>query len=224
MTAPCPNGHHSATTDYCDQCGAKLGGSAVQAPPGPAQATELLQARPLVTVAAEPCPRCGAARVAEDRFCEGCGDNFAADASGSPPTPPADPTPGDWEALVTVDRQYFERVSPAGIDFPDDARERRFALDKHELRIGRGPSPDAQPEIDLAAAGGDPAVSRLHAVLVRQDDGSYALVDRGSTNGTSINEEPTSIAADVAVPLADGDRVHIGAWTTITVQRTGARP
>jgi len=220
MTATCPSGHVSATSDYCEQCGAKVAGSGVEAAPAPGQPTGPLPAPP---AAAQPCPDCGAAHVADDRFCEGCGYNFVAGSSAQAAVPSPATTREDWEAHVAADREYFERVSPRGIDFPADYRQRAVALDGRELRIGRGGySADGPPEIDLVEAGEDPAVSRLHAVLVAQDDGSYAVVDQGSTNGTSINEDPTWIAANVPVPLADGDVVHLGMWTTITVRRTTA--
>src|SRR5207253_1944263 len=76
----------------------------------------------------------------------------------------------------------------------------------------------AAPEIDLAGAHEDPGVSRLHAALERRSDGGYAIRDMGSTNGTTVNDDPAPLARDTAVPLADGDRVRIGAWTTITVR------
>jgi len=54
---------------------------------------------------------------------------------------------------------------------------------------------------------------------VRQADGSYAIVDRGSTNGTWINDDADPIAANIPMVLGAGDRVHLGAWTTITLRR-----
>ena len=53
--------------------------------------------------------------------------------------------------------------------------------------------------------------------LLRQDDGSYAVIDPGSSNGTTLNDDPTPIAPNTLVPLASGDRIHLGAWTTITI-------
>jgi len=79
---------------------------------------------------------------------------------------------------------------------------------------------DPPPDIDLGGSDGDPAVSRLHALLVRRDDGGYSIVDKGSTNGTTLNGAEAPIAAETAVPLADGDCVNIGAWTRITLRRT----
>jgi pSer/pThr/pTyr-binding forkhead associated (FHA) protein len=100
------------------------------------------------------------------------------------------------------------------VAFPDGEAERTIALDKARVRIGRRRSPgEDAPEIEL----GDPAVSRLHATLVRAQDGSWAIVDEGSSNGTTINADPDPITPHVEVPLRDGDRVHVGAWTTITL-------
>jgi hypothetical protein len=43
-------------------------------------------------------------------------------------------------------------------------------------------------------------------------------VDPGSANGTRINDGNEPIAVNVPVPVGAGDRIHIGAWTTITLQ------
>ena len=52
----------------------------------------------------------------------------------------------------------------------------------------------------------DASVSRRHAVLHRQPDGEFWLVDLGSVNGTYLNE------ARIAQPvrLRDGDRITLG--------------
>ena len=213
MSANCPNGHSSASSDYCDTCGAKIGGAPATAPA--AQPTEDLPAlAPDLTDAAgevERCPDCAVPRVAGDRFCEGCGYDFVAGTSAQAPARES----AAWEALVEPDRAHFDRVGSEEISFPGEAEARTVALDKPELGIGRRSS----PEIDMTGAAGDPGISRLHAALVRQEDGSYAIVDRGSTNGTTVNDNP--IAADVPVPVGHGDRVHLGAWTRITLRRAG---
>ena len=64
----------------------------------------------------------------------------------------------------------------------------------------------------------DPGVSHLHAVLLLQPDGNWAVVDPGSTNGTTLNDDPEPVKTDVPIPVRDGDRIHVGAWTTITVR------
>jgi pSer/pThr/pTyr-binding forkhead associated (FHA) protein len=62
-------------------------------------------------------------------------------------------------------------------------------------------------------------VSREHARLLAQPDGSWAVVDDGSENGTYLNGGATPIPIEQPIPLADGDQVHLGVWTTITLCR-----
>jgi pSer/pThr/pTyr-binding forkhead associated (FHA) protein len=122
--------------------------------------------------------------------------------------------------VARADRGQFDRINPSGVSFPSDYVERRFALDAPQMRIGRsrGRLGETAPEIDLSGPGGDPAISHMHAVLERQADGSYTVRDLGSTNGTVINNAASPIGTDATVPLADGDRIHLGAWTVLTVQ------
>jgi predicted component of type VI protein secretion system len=128
-------------------------------------------------------------------------------------------TAGSWEALVEADREYFERATAEEIDFPSHYPPRRFALDVPQVNVGRhSEARGTQPQIDLSGAPEDPAISHLHAILLRQDDGSYAVMDPGSSNGTTLNDDPTPITPNTHVPLVDGDRIHIGAWTTITIR------
>jgi pSer/pThr/pTyr-binding forkhead associated (FHA) protein len=58
-------------------------------------------------------------------------------------------------------------------------------------------------------------VSRRHAVLVRTVDDGYDVVDLGSTNGTFVNDADEPLAPNDPAPLAAGDELHVGAWTTI---------
>jgi FHA domain len=211
MTITCPRGHESSTTDYCDQCGVPIGPGGA----GDRAATQILPvSEELDTSPAarhEPCPACGAPRSGDDRYCEGCGYDFLA--------PP--PAAGTWEAIASADRSQFERLATEGVSFPDGYGERRFPLREGENRIGRsrGQSGEQAPEIDLAAPPADPGISRLHAVLECRSDGACVLRDLGSTNGTTVNDETAPIAPRSDVSVADGDRIRVGAWTTITVRR-----
>jgi FHA domain len=224
MSVLCPSGHESHTTDYCDVCGAPIGGARGGADAGggadarggaDAGATTILPVvEELDTSPAarrEPCPACGAPRSGDDRYCEGCGHDILA--------PP--PAAVSWEAIVTADRAQFDRLAVAGVTFPADYAERRFPLAEGENRIGRsrGHPGEDRPEIDLAAPPVDPGISRLHAVLERNADDACVLRDLGSTNGTALGDEPAPIAPHTEVPLGDGDRIRLGAWTTITLRR-----
>jgi hypothetical protein len=154
----------------------------------------------------------------------------------SPPSAPSGgPTPASttpppsvaangaaWTIVVTADRGYYDSVQDAGgpdaagIGFPAYCPERRFRLSGAEVRVGRrSESRGIHPEIDLTGPPADPGVSRLHVVLLAGPDGGWSVVDLGSANGTLVNG--TEIAPDDPVPLGDGDVIHLGAWTALTV-------
>ncbi|HEY8480681.1 MAG TPA: FHA domain-containing protein [Spirillospora sp.] len=185
------------------------------------------------------CPHCGTPRAG--RFCEVDGYDFEtgtlytaqlAAARAAQPKPPVPSqrrssppvTPPGPAAVITADRAYFESVmAQMGPDapklaFPPYCPERRIPLIGDQIRIGRRSMSRAIiPEIDLSAPPEDPGVSHLHAVLLAQPDGTWNLVDPGSTNGTTVNGATEPIAVNTPVPLSHGDRIHVGAWTTITL-------
>jgi pSer/pThr/pTyr-binding forkhead associated (FHA) protein len=131
-----------------------------------------------------------------------------------------------WTAVISADPAYYEAVrAQEGPDadalaFPPYCPERRVALTGRYVRIGRrSVSKGTAPEIDLSDPPEDPGVSHTHAVLLARPDGGWSLVDPGSTNGTTVNGGADPVAVNTEVPLRDGDRIHVGAWTTITVRR-----
>lgn len=133
---------------------------------------------------------------------------------------------GSWVAVVGPDREYFmammHRSGPeaAGLNLPAYSPEQQLPLNGQQITIGRRRhSTGEAPDIDLGRPPEDPGVSHQHAVLVQQPDGAWAVVDQDSTNGTTINGGEEPIQPYVPIPLQDGDRVHVGAWTTITVRR-----
>ncbi len=278
--AVCPNGHDSASDDFCDVCGMRIGGSPATAP---SPAASVPPSWP--DVAAETCPRCSTPRTGQ--FCEACGFNYqgprfipgppppvpgsspppvpgsspppvpgsspppvaavpptsiaspipssppAPSAESAPSAPSAPPSPAmssfpypqaTWTAVVGADRAYYEQVQAvtgpegAAVTFPSYCAERRFQLVGNQMQIGRrSVSRGLAPEIDLTGPPADPGISRLHAVLVAVPDGSWAVLDPGSANGTLVNGSEIGIGDQV--PLHDGDRINLGAWTAITVHR-----
>ena len=178
------------------------------------------------------CYFCGAARDANDVFCEVCGLDFVSGQMPSPPPPvsthtPAGGTPvvggapSGWTAVVGADRAFFDGNVTAGVvTFPDALSPRDVPLAGDEVTIGRrSESKGYFPDIDLSSPIDDPAVSRRHAVLQRQADGSWAVLDTGSTNGTWFNEEDEPLAHGVLRALHDGDRLLLGAFTSITIRQ-----
>lgn len=228
--ATCPNGHDSAADDYCDVCGARIGGTPTSStPPAPSAPPD-----PPAGPAGDPatgdvtCPHCGITQDTGHRFCEVCGADLATGSAGPTPvtppvSPPADAPPASapsWRAVVAPDRAYFDRLGVDGVEFPVAAPPRTFPLTDATVLVGRrSERRGIHPQIDLSGAPEDPGVSHAHCSLVRQPDGSYAVVDNGSTNGTFVNEATAPIEPNRPVALADGDRVHLGAYTTITLAR-----
>ncbi|MFI5986345.1 FHA domain-containing protein [Streptomyces sp. NPDC051555] len=139
---------------------------------------------------------------------------------------PIPPQGGAWTATIGPDRSYFmammQRSGPeaSGLNLPAYSPEQHLPLSGGQITIGRRrASTGESPDVDLSVPPEDPGVSHAHAVLVQQPDGSWAVVDQNSTNGTYINGGEDPIQPYVPVPLRDGDRVHVGAWTTVTVRR-----
>src|SRR5205823_10646466 len=92
------------------------------------------------------------------------------------------------------------------LEIPEEPADRELAVltvdgkphpvDKRVVVIGRAQDCDIQLS--------DPNVSRRHAEL-RQEDGSYQIVDLGSTNGMEVNGRRLRQAK-----LENGDRIMLG--------------
>ncbi len=232
--ARCPKGHESVATDYCDECGTPISGqpSAVPVSAPPVLAPQ---------AAGEACPSCGSPR--DGRFCEVCGHDFVLGSGEERQPAPAEPaavtgagelprrtgTPAGWRVVAVADPEYHARMQAMAmpdappIEFPTYCPERRFPMGRTQLLIGRRrPSRGIEPDIDLTGPPEDPAVSHSHALLVSGGDGSWTVVDLASANGTYLNEATDPIEPHVPVPVKDGDRIHVGAFTTLTLEREPA--
>ena len=86
----------------------------------------------------------------------------------------------------------------------DGVREAVIPITKNEITIGRG---SRSISVDLPIQG-DPEVSRVHAVMSRDNEGRYWLVAKGR-NPTLINgreimrEEPTEVAPDQKIAICN---------------------
>jgi hypothetical protein len=236
----CPRGHDSVAADYCDECGTPIGAPAAPIPKAPILAATVEIAADAVNT--DPCPDCGTAR--SGRFCEVCGWDFLAETppnqsppplNQSPPPPNESPPltaaapsrasrPGALRVIVSADRAYHTRMAATAapdaetVAFPLFCPDRRFALDGGQLLIGRrSRSRGIEPDIDLTGPPEDAGVSHAHALLVSTSDGGWSVVDLDSANGTYLNDDTDPIEPNVPVPVKNSDRIHIGAWTTLTL-------
>jgi hypothetical protein len=228
----CPNGHHSADPEWCDTCGARIGGAPTEAPPAarqePAPAAVAPTSQP--TAARVDCPNCGLSNDSANLFCEQCGYDFT--TGQAPPSSSAASTPDEplaapdsavkWVVVVEVDPAWFALKGQLADQPCPPASSSTVALTQHTALIGRSSqSRDIHPEIALDS---DTGVSRRHAQLVRDGDG-LSVVDLSSTNGTYLVEagsqpadETEPIEPGVPKQLHDGDRVYVGAWSRLTVR------
>ena len=226
----CSNCGAERTGQFCEACGLDFSSGAV--PPArqaasitslsPDQAKPESQSPPPVPAQAEPQSQSSSPAAAQAEQPSQSSTPAAAQAEQPPqPSPPV--AAQTWTAVATADRNYFDQVVGHGgpdagtIEFPAYCPERRFRLIGPQMRIGRrSASRGIEPEIDLTGPPADTGVSHMHAVLIAEPDGTWALVDPGSANGTQLNG--AEIATGVKVPLHDGDRISLGGWTVLTIQ------
>lgn len=202
----CPRCGSPKTGRFCEGCGLDFSSAAAAGPwPDPAAA---------------PDPASGPDQAGRTGQASAPGPGGSPSGFGEgPATGPVAPA---WTALVTSDRAYYDKVIAEGgpdaaqTDFPAYCPERRFTLSGSELRIGRrSASRGIEPEIDLTGPPIDTGISRLHAILTSEPDGTWSVVDPGSANGTLVNG--ADVPEGERIPLHDGDKINLGAWTLITI-------
>jgi DNA-binding SARP family transcriptional activator len=125
-----------------------------------------------------------------------------------------------WEIVIRPDREYFDTLEHEGVEFPEERASRRVQLVGDHVSIGRRSRRLAiNPEIDLSGALEDDGVSRRHAVLMRQPEGHWALIDQDSANGTLLGVDQDPIPANHPFLLSDGDTAYVGYWTKLSIER-----
>jgi two-component system cell cycle response regulator len=126
------------------------------------------------------------------------------------------PSPSEVEAINPL---FSETIRPeATVRFDSEAVRRQVAkrlmgsllvIDGVAADVGRHVVVENTVFIGREPGGlqlFDGRISRRHAKVTRQEDGTHLLTDLGSTNGTALNGEEVSGQQ----PLRDGDRVHLG--------------
>ncbi|MDO3639099.1 FHA domain-containing protein [Mycolicibacterium arseniciresistens] len=204
----CDEGHDSAAEDYCEVCGSSM---------RPAAGHHASEIPPAL------CPACRA--PVTGRFCEVCGNDSALQPPDDAPAQEGDGAecPAVWTVVIGADPDFYGRVvargGPDTVEFPEVFPERRIRLRHSTTLIGRRHREQGvQPGIDLGIHPVDRGVSTQHAVL-RLSATGLTVTDLGSTNGTSLNGSDDFLGNGEETPLTDGDRIHVGAWTTITIVR-----
>jgi predicted component of type VI protein secretion system len=101
------------------------------------------------------------------------------------------------KTLTTTDVQILARVNTS-----DRAFEKPLAFRPGGRRMGVGRVADNDLQLE------HPSVSKIHASLVMNREGTLLVADTGSTNGTFINGR--RIAYGEARQIEDGDVVSFG--------------
>ena len=238
----CPNGHDSTDDEFCEVCGLAMASKPVVPVPPPADDNGSTPTRRCAAcntpLDGRFCEACGHDSLAATPRPTDPLVPEPAPRPAEPQAPVVHAAPSDinvdepvrptWTATVSADRSYYNSVMAIGgpdansISFPPFCPDRYFPLRAKQIVIGRrSASRGIAPDIDLTGPPEDPGISHQHAMFVAQQDGSLSIVDLESSNGTTINDGHASLRPHVAHPLADGDRIHLGAWTTITVRVDG---
>jgi hypothetical protein len=134
------------------------------------------------------------------------------------PSPTVMPAPAGvrWDVLIAIEPNtnlvWEDEGDGSSPPDPPQDPERRIPLDLAENLIGRrdeakGVVPEIRPH--------DLGVSRRHAKLLVHPDGSVAILDLDSSNGTFVND--VAIMGGVTTPLAESDVVRIGYWTRLQI-------
>ncbi|AKU17841.1 FHA domain-containing protein [Luteipulveratus mongoliensis] len=227
MSATCPSGHTSESTDYCDVCGLPIG-AAPTPPPPPPPAPAPAQA------AMQSCPSCGEPNVPDALFCESCGYDFttgtmprpAPDAGAAAPdvAPPAPPAPqagtAEWVVERWVDPDWYA-VQDGDGPCPSPGPPVVVPLREASVLVGRpSKSRSITPQVDCAD---DTGVSRRQAQL-STDGQRWWVEDLQSSNGTYVGPASGPLPEDPLPPgqrreLGRDDRIYVGTWTRLVVRQ-----
>lgn len=164
------------------------------------------------------CPTCGSSVSQQDRVCPDCGMELgisppagiqpapaaaSAMAEPSPPQPPASPPPVPPQVMAGLAKLTLRRAGELTGEI--------FPLGEH-VTIGRFDVETGPVDVDLGPLPEGAYLSRHHAELRRDANGSWFIKDLGSQNGTFVRSG-SSAKFQRAVqeqPVADGDEIAFG--------------
>ena len=126
-------------------------------------------------------------------------------SDAKPAFPPANPLDAP---LIVPNRPGYLRI------LKGKEPGRIYKLRKEITSIGRSHESDIFLE--------DIPVSRVHASIIRQHDGQYAVKDEASVNGTKLNRQQLDKYKPVA--LKEGDRIQAGTFLFVFTFASGRSP
>jgi pSer/pThr/pTyr-binding forkhead associated (FHA) protein len=150
------------------------------------------------------CTRCGAENPDEANFCARCGQRRQGERGPTgrlAPEQVAAPDPETVARATGVEPPEIEPGQAVLVVVRGPNEGARFLLDRDLVSCGR--HPDSDIFLD------DVTVSRRHASFYRSE-GTYAVKDEGSLNGTYVNGGRVD-----AQQLATGDEVQIGRFKLV---------
>lgn len=147
------------------------------------------------------CTSCGSENGSSAKFCSQCGTPLNIDTTA---TMQLDVSDTSDRLLRPIDAATVDAL-PTGngmlVVQRGPGAGQRFLLDEDLITVGR--HPDSNIFLD------DVTVSRRHAEF-RRTDGTFAVNDAGSLNGTYVNRDRID-----RVVLTDGDEVQIGKFKLV---------
>ncbi|MEU0264909.1 RDD family protein [Nocardioides sp. NPDC006303] len=146
----------------------------------------------------------------------------------TPPAPPAPPAPPVASAVQAV-AQPAPPPPPVPAPQPAATARWRVTFDTGQsfvveglAIVGRGPEPRPGEEVAhrVALSSSDMSLSKTHAQFQIAADGTLVVMDRGSTNGTTLIRQGAARALGARRPaaLVDGDKVKFGDRTMDVVR------
>ena len=126
-----------------------------------------------------------------------------------------------WEVVVRPDRAYFDMLEPEGMESPGrpySGRIRSWVTTSASDGAARRRGSRRRSTFPATwRTPGSPSPRRAHAPARREVVPSRpGIHQRDVSQRRSRSPSP----ANQPVPLSDGDKVHVGAWTTVAVERS----